>query len=178
MERAVYLCWRINSRSNIVPIPEHDTHSMQDNPKVKIEGTEFGKGLVAVAPINKDEVIAVFDGDIYKAEKATDLPKDIADHAIQISKHEWKDSRGFARFINHSCEPNVGYRGVDTLVAMRNIEAGENLTLDYEMSEDSDWRMECLCGAANCRGVIGSFKNMPQDVRERYSGYISDWLKK
>jgi hypothetical protein len=151
---------------------------MQDNQKVRVEETEFGKGLIATALIKKDEVIAVFDGNIYEAEKATDLPKDVVNHVIQINKHKWKDSRGFARLINQSCEPNVGYRGVDTLVAMRDIEAGEKLTLDYEMSERSDWRMECLCGTSRCRKSIGTYENMPQEVRRKYNGYISEWLRK
>jgi SET domain-containing protein len=34
-------------------------------------------------------------------------------------------------FLNHSCEPNVGVQGQIVFVAMRDIAAGEELTLDY-----------------------------------------------
>jgi hypothetical protein len=95
-----------------------------DNAKVVVRNSNFGKGLFAAANIGEGEVVAVFDGAVYVADKATDLAEEIADHAVQIGPHEWKDSNGFARYINHSCEPNVGYRGVDTLVAMRDITRG------------------------------------------------------
>jgi uncharacterized protein len=148
-----------------------------DNPKVIIGEAALGKGLFASEAIFKDEVIAVFDGKIYEAKKASDLPQDAADHAIQVSSHQWKDSNGIARFINHSCEPNVGYRGVDTLVAMRDVKKGEELTLDYEMSENSDRRMMCKCKTPSCRTMIGSFANLPEDIKKEYGGYVSDWLK-
>ena len=153
-----------------------------DNPSVKVVETRLGKGLVATAPIKKDEVIAEFDGEIYTAEKASDLPSDlpkkVIDHAIQCGQHQWRDSAGFARYMNHSCEPNVGYRGFYTLVAMHDIEPGEELFFDYDMSENSDWRMECLCGTPSCRGVIGSFLNLPESKKKEYNGYVSAWLRR
>ncbi|MBU2104221.1 MAG: SET domain-containing protein-lysine N-methyltransferase [Nanoarchaeota archaeon] len=149
-----------------------------DNPKVEIRKTKLGTGLVAKESLKKDEIIAEFDGKIYEAKKCSDLPKAIANYAIQIGEHKWKDSKGFARVINHSCNPNIGYKDSEILVAMRDIKPGEELTLDYEMSEDSDWRMNCLCRNKNCRKVIGSFKNMSEKTREKYRGYISEWLRK
>ena len=59
---------------------------------------------------------------------------------------------------------------------MRDIRAGEELLWDYDMSEDSDWRMECRCGSVSCRKIIGAFSLTPQSVRDKYHGYISDWL--
>jgi len=149
-----------------------------DNPKVTIgERVGFGKALYALEDIEKDEEIATFDGDIFWAEKCTDLPKDIADHAIQIAEHEWQESHGFARFINHSCDPNCGIRGRTTLVAMKKIKKGEELTWDYDMTEDSDWRMDCKCGTVACRKVIGAYANTPQTVRDAYGEYVSEWLR-
>ena len=60
---------------------------------------------------------------------------------------------------------------------MSNIKKGGELTIDYEMSEDSDWVMKCLCGSKSCRKFIGSFKNMPKEVRNKYKGYTSNWLR-
>jgi hypothetical protein len=61
---------------------------------------------------------------------------------------------------------------------MRDIKKGEWCTWDYEMSEDSDWKMECKCGTKKCRKIIGAFKNMPPEIRKKYGCYISDWLVK
>lgn len=137
----------------------------KDNPNVEIRDSKFGKGLFAKERINKDEVIAVFDGEIIENQNASDLDKDFADHAVQIGPHLWQDSIGLGRYINHSCDPNVGWGESGTLIAMVPIEKDQELTLDYEMSERSDWRMDCLCGSPHCRKIIGSFDNLPEDKK-------------
>jgi uncharacterized protein len=58
-------------------------------------------------------------------------------------------------FINHSCEPNCFSRvlhGHMLFFALRDIAAGEELTLDYTPSQHPGRR--CTCGAAKCRGVM------------------------
>ncbi|KAK9845360.1 hypothetical protein WJX81_004380 [Elliptochloris bilobata] len=66
------------------------------------------------------------------------------------------------RFINHSCDPNCEtqkwvVRGelAIGLFALRDIQAGEELTFDYNFERYGDKPMRCLCGARNCRGFIG-----------------------
>jgi uncharacterized protein len=151
-----------------------------DNPKVIIKETKkFGKGLIANENIIKDEIIADWtSGEVYCVDKASDLPDKVKNHAIQFEEHKWIDYDGVGRNINHSCEPNCGFKGKFQIVAMRDIKKGEWLTFDYEMCEDSDWKMECECSSKNCRKIIGAYKNMPKDTRQKYKGYISDWLIK
>jgi SET domain-containing protein len=148
-----------------------------DNPKVKVRHTrKYGKGVFALAPIRKGEIVAVFDGPIYD-EDFDDWTRDLQNHAIQIGRAKWRDSKGLARWINHSCEPNCGVKSLVKIVAMRRIEAGEQITWDYEMTEKSDWwRMRCRCGSSMCRKWIGNYANMPRGVRRKYAGYISAWL--
>jgi len=151
-----------------------------DNLKVVVRETgNIGMGLLAIAEIVRGEIIADWTGGIiYEAEFASKLPnKDIRDHAIQFEEHKWIDTHGIGRYSNHSCNPNCGFSGKFHLMAMRNINVGEHLTWDYEMTEDSDWRMNCLCGNKNCRSVIGAFFNMPKDIRRKYSNFISEWLR-
>lgn len=153
-----------------------------DNSKVIVKETEnIGKGLFAIEDIKKDEIIADWTNGIsYEAKSANklpnQLPKNIRDHAIQYEEHKWIDTEGIGRYSNHSCIPNCGFKGKFHLVAMRDITKGEHLTWDYEMTEDSDWRLECKCGNPNCRKIIGAHKNMPEIIRKKYKGYISDWL--
>lgn len=148
-----------------------------DNPKVSIRRTKkFGKGVYADQKIRKGETIACFDGPIYDDdyEPWTD---DMFNHAIQIGPALWRDSKGCARFLNHSCEPNCGIKGLNRVVAMRAIAAGEQITWDYEMTEKNKyWKMNCQCGSTLCRGRIGHYKNMPAAIRKKYAGYISDWI--
>ena len=61
-----------------------------------------------------------------------------------------------AQYVNHCCEPNV-YAWIvkDHILYMsaRDINAGEELTLDYHFDKDVE-RVPCSCGAAKCRGTI------------------------
>lgn len=61
-----------------------------------------------------------------------------------------------AEFINHSCNPNVRatiIKGHILYFALRAIEKGEELTIDYNFDKDVE-KVVCKCGAPNCRGTI------------------------
>lgn len=150
-----------------------------DNPKVAVRRTKkFGKGLYAIKKIRRGEMIARFDGPFYDG-RFDGWTEDLLNHTIQCGKSLWRDSKGIARWINHSCEPNCGIKRRFDIVAMRDIEKGEHITWDYEMTEKSWWwRMKCKCGAQSCRKVIGNYSRLPKELRKKYKGYISSWLLK
>ncbi|MBD2063952.1 SET domain-containing protein-lysine N-methyltransferase [Funiculus sociatus GB2-A5] len=55
---------------------------------------------------------------------------------------------------NHSCDPNTGYQGLD-LIALRDIKAGEELTVDFAAFCGEDMEgFQCMCGSPKCRGDI------------------------
>ncbi len=57
------------------------------------------------------------------------------------------------RHINHHCDANSRGLGLDVQVAVRDIEAGEELTCDYgECNLEAP--LTCHCGAPHCRGRI------------------------
>ena len=147
-----------------------------DNTKVIIKETKnIGKGLFAIDDIKKGEVIADWTGgNVYEAKKTSELPVEVRDHVIQSDEHKWIDTNGLGRYFNHSCEPNCGVKEKFKIIAMKDIKKGEWLTDDYEMTENSDWKMICKCGSKNCRKIIGAYKNMPDETRKKYRGYISD----
>lgn len=150
-----------------------------DNRKAKLKNTKkYGRGVFAHKKIKKGEVIAAFDGQIYDYD-FEDWTDDLYNHAIQIDKRLWRDSKGMARYINHSCDPNCGIKKRIQVVAMRDILPGEEITWDYEMTEKNPhWRMKCRCGTPICRKVIGHHKNMPKQIRAKYKGFISSWITK
>lgn len=58
-----------------------------------------------------------------------------------------------ARFVNHSCAPNArGHAGRDA--ALRDIAAGEEITVDYVVEQVPGLDLLCGCGAATCRGRL------------------------
>jgi hypothetical protein len=76
--------------------------------------------------------------------------------------------------VNHSCEPNLGWADDHTLVAIRDIAAGEELTLDYAtVITDADFVMMCHCETYRCRQAIeGTDWQIPQ-LQKRYAGFWS-----
>ncbi len=154
-----------------------------DNPKVKVQASpKFGMGLFAVRAIEPGEEIASFDGELYSWTTADEhLPNDpplyVEDHAIPIGEWSARDSAGFARVANHSCDPNCGIRDFVRIVAMRPVAAGEEITWDYDMAQDDGiWDMLCRCGSPICRGRVAGYRFLPPDRREAYRGFVSAWL--
>ena len=145
------------------------------NVEVREAGAK-GMGVFATAPIRKGEVVAEYDGDIY--DVGPELPQDVVDHAISFASGKCRDSKGIARILNHSCDANVGVKDLFKLTAMRDIPAGEELCWDYAMSENNQWSVECKCGSGKCRGKSGRYDDLPQEARDRYEGFISEWLLK
>jgi uncharacterized protein len=147
-----------------------------NNPKIEVRKSKTGKGVFAKERIKKGELLVTFDGKILGWNASWNRYQ--LHHAIQFEKRKWRLSDGIADKFNHSCEPNCGIKNLFDVVAMRDIKAGEELTWDYEMTEDNEtgWFMRCKCGSKSCRKKIGAYRNMPATVRKKYKGYISGWL--
>lgn len=92
------------------------------------------------------------------------LPPDMA-----VSEYGW-------RFLNHSCEPNAYLKG-DTLVALQHIEAGAEITFDYNTTE---WELShpfaCECGSACCVGTVRGFAHLPDVGRQRLRPQLAAYL--
>ena len=96
-----------------------------------------GRGLFATMRIGAGEIVAVKGGHIVTTRQLRELPDplpnseiQIADglHLVAVSPEEYEP---VMLFINHCCEPNVGFAGNIVLVAMCEVTAGEELTTDY-----------------------------------------------
>lgn len=68
-----------------------------------------------------------------------------------------------ARWINHSCEPNCEASEEDGRVfidALSNIEAGDEITIDYNLYLEARYtaalkrQYACGCGTEQCRGTL------------------------
>lgn len=79
------------------------------------------------------------------------------------------DGVGMASMMNHSCTPNCQAQEIDGRVffyALRNIAAGEELTIDYSLVNSNEREAPCRCGSARCRGTMYSAEEQ-QRRRER-----------
>lgn len=72
--------------------------------------------------------------------------------------------------VNHACDPNLGWSG-EVLVALRDVEPGEELVVDYAMSTtDPGWFLRCHCPSYRCRQMVeGTDWRIPQ-LQQRYAG--------
>jgi uncharacterized protein len=141
-----------------------------------------GRGLIAVEPIKKDEVVAVKGGHIVTTRTLEKLPDLLQNSDIQIADDlhlvalEDAEYEAVMLFINHSCEPNVGFAGNVVLVAMRDVDSTEELTTDYALFDDYGGSMECKCGRPACRGTVDGKDWRIPELQERYRGYFSWYL--
>ncbi|MCE9623302.1 MAG: SET domain-containing protein-lysine N-methyltransferase [Actinomycetia bacterium] len=143
-------------------------------------GASTGPGCFAVEPILAGHVVAAFGGRCLTREEFDLLPVHQQVRSIQIDENLFLSGATDPEpsdFINHSCEPNCGMSGNTVVVALRDIQVGEQLTYDYAMSNGSDYdEFECACGAAACRGKVTGHDWMLPEVQLRYRGNFSPYL--
>ena len=143
-----------------------------------------GRGLVAVAPIAAGELVAIKGGHIVTTAALRSLPERLRNSEIQIADGFHLAALTEAEyepvmlFLNHSCEPSVGFAGNTVLVAMRDIARGEELTTDYALFDDHDEVMRCQCGTSSCRGTISGRDWQRPDLQRRYGDYFSSYLQR
>jgi hypothetical protein len=77
-----------------------------------------------------------------------------------------------ARFINHSCNPNCEVEIIDGhiwIIALRDIEAGEELFYNYGYDVDDAEEHPCRCGSGRCVGYIVAEDQWPK-LRKKMKG--------
>ncbi len=89
------------------------------------------------------------------------------------------DHPGLDDFINHSCNPNVGFLdGSLRFFALKDIQPGEELFWDYSTTMNEEgWEIPCGCGAPNCRGKIQSFCDLASEHKDRLRGIVLGYLR-
>ena len=122
--------------------------------------TIAGRGLIAGAPIAAGELVAIKGGHIVSAATLASLPERLRNSEVQIAGGfhlaavEGAEYEPVMLFLNHTCEPNVGFAGNTVLIAVRDIGPDGEPTADYALFDDNDEIMQCRCGTPSCRGVI------------------------
>ena len=127
--------------------------------RIKISSIH-GKGVFAAQDITKGTRILPYIGEKISPQEATTR---IAQGNTFIffldARHDLDGDtpRNRARYINHSCDPNCSsdiIEGQIWIFALRDIQAGEELSYDYGYELDGYETRPCRCGAQNCCGYI------------------------
>ncbi len=136
---------------------------------------EKGQGVFAVRKFRKDNIIIV-GKPVYKLQERTwqSLQIDIDTHIRMNIPFE---------LVNHSCDPNCGIKVNEfngyNLVAMRDIDVGEEITFDYCMSEWISIAVKnCKCNSDICRKTIKGGKFLSVEILNKYKGYTAPFYQK
>lgn len=127
------------------------------------EAGKKGLGVFAKKEIGQGTIIGDYLGKLIKtAEYDLELDKKglfLMYFSNQASIYPNLDESGI-HFFNHSCAPNCWiyvHRGHTLFFALRNIEAGEELTISYLLSPKDDCfdcTHVCRCGSKFCSGTM------------------------
>ncbi len=127
--------------------------------QLKLVSEEIGHGVFATHFIPKGTIVWVrddLDQVFTPAEAAAMAPI----YQEILEKYSFVDSRGdiilcwdHSRFFNHACNANCMSAGYDFEIAVRDIQAGEELTDDYGTLNLRE-NFGCLCSHSECRKEI------------------------
>jgi hypothetical protein len=141
-----------------------------------------GSGLFAREALQKDEVLAVWGGVIVPGDRLNQYSEYAQTHGLQVEDDLFMLPLTVddpSDYFNHSCNPNAGLLGQITLVAMREIDAGEEICFDYSMTDSNPYdEFECGCGTLVCRGKVTAEDWKRKDLQQRYEGYFSPYLQR
>lgn len=135
------------------------------------ESGVHGKGVYAIRPIKAGDRVLEYKGEIITWEEALDRhPHDPSQPNHTFYFHlddghviDGKYKGNSAKWINHSCDPNLEAEQDGDRVflnALRDIEPGEELFFDYGLIIDARLTPKlkkeyaCWCGSPKCRGTM------------------------
>jgi uncharacterized protein len=140
------------------------------------EAEAKGKGVFAARRLELGELVWDYAGE---ERWIKEIPKRLWRYCFQVDYDRYVvPERGSAGwFMNHSCEPNCVIMGRTRIVALRRIEAGEEVTFDYSTNVGWDgFSMRCRCGSKTCRKVVRSYSFLPDDLKGHYGACVSAFL--
>jgi uncharacterized protein len=158
------------------------------DPRLEIRKSSIsGNGMFAREPIKEGEIVCIVGGTVmtdseFVAFQATHSLY----NSIQIDKnlHLVEDpeiTRSRDGCMNHSCDSSAWMDDEATLVARRDIESGEEVTVDYALfTTQSNWMLDnrCHCGSPHCRRIITGDDWRRKDVQERYRDHFSPFINR
>ena len=141
-----------------------------------------GFGSRAIGDIPAGTSVATFGGTALTRSAFAQYDTERQSRSIQVETNLiflGPPTRELGDSINHSCEPNCGMRNATTIVAMRDIATGEELTFDYSMSDASNYdEFDCNCGTTLCRRHVRADDWQLDTLRHRYQGFFSPYIQR
>jgi uncharacterized protein len=153
-----------------------DEHPWIDETLVVAESCISGQGLFATESIESGRIVMCLGGRLVSTSELQDLLVGSTDYVDTLTVYEDRHlvlpCGTKVHYGNHSCDPNLWHAGPYDIVARRDIEAGNEVTLDYAtQSGAAGFFMACSCAAAACRRAVTSEDWKLSHLQEIYAGH-------
>jgi uncharacterized protein len=162
---------------------------MHENLEIK-NTNKYGLGIFANKNIKKNEVLFVTGGYVRDTKQDNDMDQMVVNYNMDIDEN-WsfcpisiKDLKKMPQvLINHSCNPNCGFKDQCFIVAIKNIKSGDEIVYDYAFvmfsnkKSKTHYKLKCLCGSKNCRKIITENDWKIIDLQKQYGKYFQPFLK-
>ncbi|MBI5450011.1 MAG: SET domain-containing protein [Gammaproteobacteria bacterium] len=129
------------------------------NTELRFVSPEIGYGIFATARIPKGTIVYVKDQLEIELTPRQYTRLDVA-HRRLADKFSYIDQRGVriiswdhAKYVNHNCDCNTMSTGYGFEIALRDIEAGDEVTDEYGLF-NIPVELQISCGCFNCRQVL------------------------
>lgn len=121
-----------------------DGYPLEENFTVCRREDGKGNGVYTNKHFTRGEMVTRITGNIVPHQNQ---------HTLQITPSTFLYDIYFTGYLLHSCAPNCFLdMGEFEIWALRDIEPGQPLTIDYAVSEDTlHVQFPCLCETPNCR---------------------------
>jgi hypothetical protein len=142
---------------------------------------QIGYGVFATERIPRGTVVWVLD-DLDQRVDDVRAAAIVGPAREMLHRYTFLDSAGVrilcwdnAKYVNHHCEANCLSPGFQLEIAIRDIEAGEELTDDYGSLNLED-SFDCACGSRRCRGIIGppDFESLAEQWDDALRAAVAD----
>ncbi|MCP4126103.1 MAG: SET domain-containing protein, partial [Gammaproteobacteria bacterium] len=144
---------------------------------VRNKDTIQGNGLFTTQLIRKGTLIWKLDEPTYTWKEIKTWQEDrfkaFEQYGFQCGIDRYSLPEGPSREMNHSCDPSTWWTDSDSLIARRDIQAGEEVTYDYSSCDiDIGLDIECNCGTQCCRGNISNRDFLDSRWQEQYGSNL------
>lgn len=122
------------------------------------QNTQGGLGVFVVSGFIKGDIVLEGNTQSKKItfEEVERLPEKDK-HYVGVFDNQFFLLSEPTRYLAHSCNPNLEWiEGIK--YAKKNIEQGDELTIDYERGGKPLLSFHCECGEKDCRGFIEGYK--------------------
>jgi len=141
--------------------------------KLDIAMTNGRRGLLAVVPIDRNEILIDLNGE------NTFLSPTRRSLQIGERRHVFGRDETIG-FVNHGCEPN-SFLDFSCLCvrALKDIQRGEEVKVNYAATEyEMHDSFHCDCGSSACLRMIRGFKFLTRNQQIELKPYLAPYLLK